>query len=66
MPRIKKQEEQQICAYFTSSDFVIEEDLSELQDPLKTWMMQFKADKFSALFHLGYLERAKWFLPSLE
>lgn len=66
MPRIKKQEEQQLCAYFTSSGFVIEEDLLELQDPLKTWMMQFKADKYRALFHLGFLERAKWFSPSLE
>ncbi|RYD04117.1 hypothetical protein N752_16170 [Desulforamulus aquiferis] len=66
MPRIKKQEEQQLCAYFTPSGFVIEEDLLEPQDPLKTWMEQFKADKYRALFHLGFLERAKWFSPSLE
>lgn len=66
MVQIKKQEEQQICAYFTSSGFVIEEDLLELQDPLKTWMMQFKADKYSALYHLGFQQRAKWFSPSLE
>lgn len=66
MPRIKKQEEQQLCAYFTATGFVMEEDLLELQDPLKTWLMEFKADKYAALFHLGFLERAKWFSPSLE
>ncbi|MDD2497723.1 MAG: DEAD/DEAH box helicase [Desulfitobacteriaceae bacterium] len=66
MPRIKKQEEQQLSAYFTSSGFVIEEVLRELEDPFKTWMMQFKADKYRALFHLGFLERAEWFSPSLE
>ncbi|MFZ7103760.1 MAG: DEAD/DEAH box helicase [Peptococcaceae bacterium] len=65
MPRIKKQEEQQLCAYFTSSDFIIEED-QELPDPLKTWMKRFEKDKYSALFHFGFLERAKWFSPSLE
>lgn len=66
MPRVKKQEEQQLCAYFTFSGFVIEEELLELQDPLKTWIMRFKADKHNALFHLGFLERAEWFSPSLE
>jgi superfamily II DNA or RNA helicase len=66
MPQRKKQEEQQLCVYFTSSGFVIEEDLLELQYSLKVWMMQFKADKYSALFHLGFLGRDKWFSPSLE
>jgi len=66
MPQIKKREQQQLYAYFTSSGFVIDEDLLELQDSVKTWMMQFKEDKYSALFHLGFRERAKWFSPSLE
>jgi len=63
---MKKQEEQLLGVYFTPSGFVVEEDVLELHDPLQTWIMQFKADKYSALFHLGFLERAKWFSPSLE
>lgn len=66
MTRIKKQEAEQLCAYFTPEGFVVEDAPEELQAHLATWVVQFETDKYSALFHLGFLERAKWFSPSLE
>ncbi|WP_089610559.1 DEAD/DEAH box helicase [Dehalobacterium formicoaceticum] len=74
MPRIIKKDDRKLNAYFTSSGFVIEEELLELElepepepeDPIKSWMKQFKEDKYSALFHLGFQKRGKWFSPALE
>ncbi len=65
MPQTKKQKELQLHAYFTPSGFVIEGELPEFPDPAKSWVRQFKENKYKALFHLGFLEKAKWFSPSL-
>ena len=35
-------------------------------DILKPWLDAFEADKFSALFHLGFLTKESWFSPSVE
>jgi len=66
MTRIKKQEEEQLCIYFTQDGFVLEDVPPELQAHIATWVVQFEGDKYSALFHLGFLEKATWFSPSLE
>ena len=66
MTRIKAQEVQQLHAYFTAVDFVVEDVLLQRQDPFEEWVVSFEADKYSALFHLGFLEKTKWFSPSIE
>lgn len=66
MTRIKKHETQQLEVYFTPGGFVIGDLPSPLQDSLKHWVVQFEADKYRALFHLGFLEKASWFSPSIE
>lgn len=63
---MKRQEIQQLNAYFTPAGFVIEDVPSELQESLKAWIAAFAADKYSALFHLGFLKKQKWFSPSIE
>lgn len=66
MTRIKKHETQQLEVYFTPGGFVIGDLPSPLPDSLKHWVVQFEADKYRALFHLGFLEKASWFSPSIE
>lgn len=66
MTRIKKHKAQQLEVYFTPGGFVIGDLPSTLQDSLKHWVVQFEADKYRALFHLGFLEKASWFSPSIE
>ena len=45
------------------SDFVIDDIPDEPEDTLKTWIAEFEADKYSALFHLGFLKKQEWFSP---
>lgn len=66
MARTKTLEAHQLCAYFTVKDFVIESPESKPENPFNEWMTQFEADRYSALFHLGFLQKAGWFSPSLE
>ncbi len=61
-----RQETQKLNAYFLPKDFVIDDILNQPMDPLKTWIEAFAADKYSALFHLGFLKKEKWFSPSIE
>jgi len=65
MARIKTKKKQVLNAYFLPEGFLIE-DVTEPDGPLKAWAVQFASDKYSALFHLGFLEKAKWFSPSVE
>lgn len=66
MSQNKTQKEQQLQVYFTPSGFIAEEDeSSELQEPIKTWITNFKSDKYGALYHLGFLNPEKWFSSSL-
>ncbi|HZK01415.1 MAG TPA: DEAD/DEAH box helicase, partial [Anaerovoracaceae bacterium] len=51
--------------YFTPNDFIVEEE-QELSESIATWMDNFIKDKYKALYHLGFLEKQKWFSPSLE
>ena len=80
MPRIKSKEEPLLSACFTPEGFVIEDMPVQVRDPLAAsgdpsvtpedspaaWVPQFKKDKYGALFHLGFLEKQKWFSPSAE
>ena len=69
MARIKTQATQQLSAYFSPDSFVVETSYlqpHEVGEPLKTWLQKFQADKYSALFHLGFLEKENWFSPALE
>jgi SNF2 family DNA or RNA helicase len=65
----RKTQENQLSAYFTQDSFVVESgylQLEEMEEPLKTWFQRFYEDKYTALYHLGFLEREKWFSPALE
>ena len=66
MTRIKTQEIQELNAYFIPDGFVIEDVPQQPENSLQEWVAQFEADKYAALFHLGFLEKAKWFSASVE
>jgi len=61
-----RQETQKLNAYFLPKDFVIDEMLNQPEDTLNRWIEAFEADKYRALFHLGFLKKEKWFSPSIE
>ena len=57
---------------FTRKGFIVEEiderirkDLPE-DDPCLIWEKRLMADKYKALFHLGFMKPEGWFSPSLE
>ena len=66
MAKLKKQEEQELKAYFLPRDFAIDALPNEPLDSLKNWIVEFKADKYSALFHLGFSKKQEWFSPSID
>ena len=66
MTRLKTKEIQELNAYFLPKGFVIEDIPNQTMDTLKTWIVAFETDRFSALFHLGFLKKEKWFSPSIE
>lgn len=61
-----RQETEKLNAYFLPKDFVIDDVLNQPEDTLHRWIEAFEADKYSALFHLGFLKKEKWFSPSIE
>lgn len=66
MTRLKTQEIKALNAYFLPETFVIDEVENQPVDTIKTWIESFETDKYSALFHLGFLKKEKWFSPSIE
>ena len=71
MPRMNTKRTPVIDAYFTPDGFVIDtildaEQAGSLPDSVKLWITQFESDKAAALYHLGFLEKAVWFSPSLS
>jgi len=66
MAKPKMKEIQELNAYFLPKGFVIDDTLNLSNDTLKPWIVEFETDKFSALFHLGFLNKEKWFSPSIE
>ncbi|KJS20434.1 MAG: helicase SNF2 [Clostridiaceae bacterium BRH_c20a] len=66
MTRMKTQEIKTLNAYFLPETFVIDEVGNQPVDTIKTWIDAFEADKYKALFHLGFLKKEKWFSPSIE
>ncbi len=66
MAIVKTQKDKQLSAFFTDTSFIIEEEIIEEDGPLKTWMEKFKEDKYTALFHMGLLEKGHWFSPSID
>jgi non-specific serine/threonine protein kinase len=65
MARVKAQEKNVLNAYYLPNTFVIDE-VENQEDAINKWMEAFEADKHSALFHLGFLKKEKWFSPSME
>ena len=53
-------------AYFLPNTFVIEEMVEPITEAMKIWIEAFETDKYSALYHLGFLNRENWFSPSLD
>jgi len=66
MAQIKTKEIQELNAYFLPGGFVIDEVPNLSLDTLKTWKTAFDNDKYAALFYLGFLNKEKWFTPSIE
>ena len=56
----------ELNAYFLPETFVIDEVENQPEEILKTWIEAFEADKYSALFHLGFLKKESWFSHSIE
>ena len=57
--------EQLIDAYFLPHGFIID-DVFEPNEQTKIWKEAFDKNKYEALFHLGFLNKDKWFSPSVE
>jgi Superfamily II DNA/RNA helicases, SNF2 family len=66
MKRQKSQVTNELNAYFLPKTFVIDKFNSEPDKTVLKWLEAFEADKYSALFHFGFLKREKWFSPSVE
>jgi len=66
MTRLKQQEMNELNAYFTPNTFIIDDPENQPEDTRKQWTQAFEADKFNALFHLGFLKKEDWFSPSIE
>ena len=63
---MKRQEIQKLNACFLAQGFVIDDMPNQPVDTLKTWIEAFEADKYRALFHLGFSKKEVWFSPSIE
>jgi len=66
MTQLKQQEIKELNAYFVPGSFVIDEAENQRADTFTAWFEAFKADKYKALFHLGFLKKEDWFSPSIE
>ncbi len=66
MSKLKTNVTEELNAYFLPEGFIIDEIYDLLSDTLKTWKTSFDDDKYAALFHLGFLNKEKWFGPSIE
>ncbi|HZK60454.1 MAG TPA: DEAD/DEAH box helicase [Anaerovoracaceae bacterium] len=66
MTRLKTQEIKELNAYFLPETFVIDEVENQSVESIKAWIHAFEIDKYSALFHFGFLKKEKWFSPSIE
>lgn len=66
MGRLKTEEARSLNAYFLKDTFVVDDVEMRPGDPVTTWAEAFEADRHSALFHLGFLNREKWFSPSMD
>ncbi len=61
-----RQEIQKLNARFLPKGFVIDDMPSQPEDAVKTWVGAFEVDKYTALFHMGFLKKENWFSPSIE
>lgn len=66
MVQIKTKKIQELNAYFSPKGFVIDEISNQSENILKTWKLSFDDDKYAALYHLGFLNKEKWFTPSID
>ncbi len=66
MIRQKTQEIQELSVRFLPETFVIEDVQNKPDDIIKIWKEKFEINKYSALFHLGFLKKEKWFSPSIK
>ncbi len=75
MSYVNAKEKQKLTAYYKPEGFVadLDEAVSDKGgkdgasdgEPEK-WKQRFEADRYKALFHLGFLTKKEWFSPSLE
>ena len=66
MTQLKTQKAPEFNACFLPKGFVIEDIPNQPADALSTWIRAFETDRYRALFHLGFLQKEKWFSPSIE
>ncbi|MDW7662616.1 MAG: DEAD/DEAH box helicase, partial [Bacillota bacterium] len=65
MARLKTIELNVLNAYFLPDTFVVD-GVENQDDEIKKWIEAFETEKYSALYHLGFLKKEKWFSPSIE
>ncbi|MBE0450949.1 MAG: DEAD/DEAH box helicase [Clostridia bacterium] len=65
MARLKTIELNVLNAYFLPDTFVVD-GVENQDDEIKNWIEAFEAEKYNALYHLGFLKKEKWFSPSIE
>ncbi|MBN2852827.1 MAG: DEAD/DEAH box helicase [Clostridia bacterium] len=56
----------QLSAIYLPDGFAIDEMAEQTDGIIKTWTEAFETDRYSALFHFGFLNNEKWFSPSIE
>ena len=63
--RTKKQ---QLEVYFLTKGFIIDDvdDAFNLEESIGEWKKAFDKDRYSALYHLGFINKKEWFSPSVE
>ncbi len=66
MTQLKTQAIKALNACFLPGTFVIDDVENQSAHSINTWIEAFETDKYSALFHLGFLPKEKWFSPSIE
>lgn len=67
MKRRNTQVTNELNVYFLPNTFAIDKfDSRQSDETISKWLEAFDTDKYSALFHFGFLKREKWFSPSVE
>ena len=60
-----KVKERHMDAYLVPDGFIFD-DVPGLSEQEEKWERAFAKDKYEALFHFGFINKEKWFTPSID